>query len=64
MKVIKPILLTILFVIFQCVYVCAQNSENVEIESRISNILEEHYVPGAAVALISKDNLGGNIWSG
>jgi len=59
MKVIKPILLTILFVIFQCVYVCAQNSENVEIESRISNILEEYYVPGAAVALISKDSL---IW--
>lgn len=61
MKVIKPILLTILFVIFQCVYVCAQNLKKVEIESRISNILEEHHIPGAAVALISKDSL---IWMG
>ena len=57
----KTILFLVSLFVFQYNSLFAQNLEITEIESQISNILEEHNVPGAGVALISKDSV---IWTG
>lgn len=53
----KAILLAIVLVLIQYGY--AQETERVNLESQILKILEDHHIPGAAVALVSKESI---IW--
>ncbi len=61
MKSIKLLLAIVIIAAFQLQHVFAQSKTGIKLESEISKILMDHNVPGAEVALISKDSI---IWIG